>query len=122
MEARRLNPAQLVVGLCLLALGALLLIDQAGLTNLSVPWHRLWPYFLIFLGGVRLIWPSDRGSRWGSVWLLVVGLWAAASIEHWYGLSFHNSWPIFIIACGGMIVARAVLPADRCVRGPRDGQ
>lgn len=126
MSEREHNGGRLVVGLFLMALGALLLLDQIGMLHVHAL-HRLWPLLLIGLGVAKIVQPSERDGRWGGYWLLLVGLYCGASVWHWFGLEWRTSWPLMVIAAGGMIVARALAgprprwPQSTSVSTPPDG-
>ncbi len=107
MNDRRRNGGRLVLGLFLMLLGALLLADQLGLLQVGRVWNY-WPLLLIGLGVAKIVRPDEAEGRWGGVWLLMVGLYCGASAWHWYGLGWHNSWPLMVIAAGTMVVARAI--------------
>lgn len=105
------HPSRLVIGIFLILVGAFALADNLDLVEVDVAW-RLWPLLLVGLGVVKLLFPGDRGERWGGAWLLMVGCWAAVSSWGWLGLSWHSSWPLLLIGVGGLIAARAVLGGD----------
>jgi hypothetical protein len=109
MNDRRRDGGRLALGLLLMVLGALLLADQLDLLHIRGVWNY-WPLLLIGLGVARIVRPDDRDKdgRWGGVWLLMVGIYCGASTWHWFGLGWHNSWPLMIVAAGTMIVVRAI--------------
>ena len=47
--------------------------------------------------------PSPREFGNG-LWTIFIGLWLFACFEHVFGLSFRNSWPLFILAWGVKLV------------------
>jgi hypothetical protein len=89
-----------------------MLLDRSGYAG-----RHLMQYFpglvLIVLGVSSLTsccW-SRRGRRpFGGLWLLLIGSWLIASQARLFGLTFHTSWPLLIIAVGVLIVAGAVWP------------
>jgi len=105
-EARRFHPPAFVAGAILLALGASLLFDRAGM--IDVPAGHLFPAaFLILLGSLRFInGNSGRRRGTGGVWLIGIGCWMLISELHLFGLSYDTSWPLFIILMGLMLVIR----------------
>lgn len=107
MNDTRRNGGRLVVGLFLMVLGAVLLLDQIGLLHVHGV-YRLWPVLLIGLGVAKIVQPDARDGRWSGYWLLLVGLYCGASSWHWFGLEWRTSWPLMLIAAGGMVVARAL--------------
>ena len=115
------NPSRLVIGLFLILMGAFALAGNLDLFDTHLAW-RLWPLLLVGLGIVKLLFPGERGERWGGAWLLVVGCWAMASTWGWLGLTWHNSWPLLLIGVGGLMTLRAVFGGDRCCKEVADGR
>lgn len=111
VDRSKFHPSRLVFGLFLILVGALALAGKLDLLDSRLVW-RLWPLLLLGLGAVKLLFPRERGERWGGAWLLVVGTWALCSTFDWLGLSWHNSWPILLIGVGGLMALRAVFDRD----------
>jgi hypothetical protein len=98
--------SRLVLGIFLLALGALLLAVNLGY-GLPLGWWQYLPMLLIALGLWGLILPNRHLDRSGGVWLLATGLYFLIGIFDWWGLGWSGAWPIFVIAAGlGFIVQR----------------
>ncbi|HTI39871.1 MAG TPA: hypothetical protein VL484_20080 [Vicinamibacterales bacterium] len=110
------HAGRVATGLIVLALGALMLFDRHNVFNVATM-HLFPGIVLILLGAVRLAWADGaRGPRrggLGSFWLMFIGVWMIVSESHVAGLTYHNSWPLLIIAAGVLIVARELF-------GPRD--
>jgi hypothetical protein len=107
-----IHAGRVAAGLVVLALGALMLLDQHDV--LSYQMMRFFPgIVLIILGAVRLLSGEAprRGGRsgYGGFWLVFVGAWMIASESHVVGLSYHNSWPLLVIGVGVLIVMRELL-------------
>jgi hypothetical protein len=103
----RLTP-RLVIGLSVMAAGAVLLLDQIGLVQADNV-LRLWPVILIGIGLAKLTQAPE--SRPGAVvWLVVgVGLLAAnLHIIHSRGL-----WAFVLMVVGAHIAWRALAPRGR---------
>ncbi|MES2296654.1 MAG: DUF5668 domain-containing protein [Pseudomonadota bacterium] len=95
---------QLTWGVILIAIGAAFLLDRAGWLEISQFW-QYWPFLIVVFGLVQVIGYRSARDLTGGLWLVVVGLWLYVSTEELFGLGFHNSWPILIIAWGaGMVV------------------
>ena len=45
-----------------------------------------------------------RGGATGGIWLIGIGCWLLVAQNHLFGLNFHNSWPLFIVLSGIIIV------------------
>jgi hypothetical protein len=111
------NTGQIVIGLIVLAMGAVLLVDRYLVPNVSLM-RSWWPMILIVMGAARLATPptspENRCSRRRSgVWLIMIGLWALVSDSHLFGFSFATSWPLLVIGAGVIIVWRALETGSR---------
>jgi len=117
-ESGRESPVsggRLVFGLVLVGLGLFFLLDRFGLVRFDLPW-RWWPLILVALGVGKFLRPGDRGDAQGGVWLIFVGAWLIANFEGFFGLDWDNSWPLFLVAGGAMLVWRALSGDDRRAR------
>ncbi len=104
---------RLFFGLALVALGLFLLLDQLAVIDIHFPWEW-WPLILIALGVSRLLEPRDRRHRQGGVWLIIIGTWLILNFNHYFGLYWDNSWPLILVAAGGILVWRALAGDDGC--------
>lgn len=94
-------------GLLLITLGTIFLLEQFQVIP-EVYWERWWPGFVMLLGVDRMIRPGHAGHIGSGVMFTLLGLWFFA-VEYGYrGLTWHNSWPIALVAVGAGIVARAI--------------
>jgi hypothetical protein len=94
-------------GVFLILLGAGFLAERYGM--ISVPGMAgLWPIVLFVIGITHLV---DR--RPGSaVMFLLLGVIFLASANEWWGLRYHNSWPLLMVAAGVGIVIKALSRED----------
>lgn len=98
---------RVLLGLCVIAAGAALLLNNLGLLQVEIG-YRLWPLILVALGLAKLV---EKGAlSGGGHWLILLGLFLLAGfleredlIERW--------WPLAIVWMGGLISARALLAA-----------
>ena len=101
-DAYRLRK-QVVWGLILILVGGAVLLDRLGYMDVESLW-RYWPLLLVAVGINQTIgYPSPKEFR-GGLWLVFIGLWLFAVFEHLFGLTFRNSWPLFILAWGVKLV------------------
>jgi hypothetical protein len=103
-EARRGSAGRLVIGAFLLALGGLLLAGNLGFDVPHQAWSY-WPFLLLGLGAVKLLWPGDADERASGYWIFVAGLYCWVSSWRLFDLDWGNAWPIFLVAGGLEMVA-----------------
>ena len=129
-ESGRIRPGAIAGGAILLMLGATMLLSTTGV--IDVPIGRLiGPFCLMLLGGLMIFdklgvgW--DRSGRpgtsdvdgarrrrrrrdvsTGGVWMIGVGAWMLIAQTHLGGFDFHNSWPLFIILSGIIVLMRGL--------------
>jgi hypothetical protein len=94
----------IVTGMLFIIFGALLLLHKLDIFYLDAfginSFWDLWPVIFIFIGLSKLAnAPSVRHMGEG-VWWIFLGTWFYVSVNHVYGLSFHQTWPAVIIAWG----------------------
>jgi hypothetical protein len=104
-------------GLVLMVIGTLFLLDRVDILGIRSIW-TWWPLIPIAMGTARLAGAEDHGQRRSAVWLLLVGGWALLNVHGWYGLHWGNSWPLLLIALGGLTIWQAL--ADRESRPAED--
>jgi LiaF transmembrane domain len=100
---KRIGASRMVLGLYLLLLGGLVLADNLGYEIPGELWSY-WPFLLLGLGTVKLVWPGERDERRSGFWLVVVGAYGLLCVFHVFGLTWGNAWPIFLIAYGVLLV------------------
>jgi hypothetical protein len=94
--------SQLLFGVVLLLIGAVLLADNLGF-YIPLEFWKLWPIPLMAFGLLGLALPSRHLDRRGGMWLFAVGLYGAFGTYDWFGLGW-NAWPLFLIAAGVSII------------------
>jgi uncharacterized membrane protein HdeD (DUF308 family) len=94
---------QAVWGLLLILVGTIVLLDRLDHIDAGAYWHYA-PLLLVVVGINQTIgYPSPREFGNG-LWTAFIGLWLFACFEHVFGLTFGNSWPLFILAWGVKLV------------------
>ena len=109
---RRVRAGGVIWGLCLIGLGAVFLLQRAGLIGFA-KLSSMWPlvFFAIAIGHA-----FDR--RPGSaLTMLLMGLWFFAVQFGWNGLTYRNSWSLVLVAVGCGIVVKALTGEERRRRG-----
>lgn len=110
----RMFSLRLLVGLWIIALGAIFLAGNLGWIDARHVLRHFWPFIFILAGTGMLAQPHNRRrQRWAWV-LIVIGVWMFADKIGWIGLSFWQlAFPVALLSLGGMLVWRALA-------GPRD--
>ena len=94
---------QIMWGLVLIALGVIFLLDRMNMVEAETLWHY-WPLVMVLAGINQTIgYPSARQFRNG-LWTIFTGLWLFAVFENLFGLTFRNSWPLFLLMWGVLMV------------------
>lgn len=103
--------ARLVVGLLVIALGAIFLGANLDLFDGDEAVHAFWPIAFVVVGLTVMLEPRRHGSSgraWGLVWI-VAGLWIFAQQREWIRFDF---WDLFfpgaLLIAGGTMVWRAL--------------
>jgi LiaF transmembrane domain len=130
MEARELPQRHfrfgaVAGGLIVLALGTALLLDRTGALDMRA--GHLFPSLVLIVIGAAMVFEKSaviysrpvrdengelclrarkRGGAAGGVWMIGIGVWLLISQNHIWGLTFHSSWPLFLVLVGLMMVMR----------------
>ncbi|BEV71719.1 hypothetical protein THUN1379_12010 [Paludibacterium sp. THUN1379] len=97
----------LLSGLSLILLGVLLALANLGTVAPQSVWQIL-PILIGLSGLVRVV--TARRFFPGAKGLLRIALaiWLYACIGHYWGLTFHNSWPVLLILFGCRVTLRGL--------------
>jgi hypothetical protein len=109
----------LMGGLILIAVGTVFLFWQQGLLQVAGI-REWWPLMVVAIGLAKLVSGPAKRRRDG-LWLLFVGAWLLANTQHFFGLSWQNSWPVMVIGLGVMLTLGALFPLDRPSVGVDNG-
>ena len=111
---RRCEPqdrwGSLVWGLGLIAMGVMFLLHFLNVIQWSA-WSVWWPALVIFLGTMRLLTGRSPRRIGNGVTMVGMGVWFLLATNHLYGLEWHNSWPLALVAVGLGSVVRAIAGA-----------
>ena len=112
---------QVLWGLLLVGLGVAFLLDQLDIYEVEHLWHYA-PLLLVIAGINQTIgYPSAREFTNG-LWMVFIGLWLFAVIEGLFGLTWRNSWPLFIIISGVTMAIRPIAARRFGHKGDSHGQ
>jgi hypothetical protein len=98
----------IITGSLLIFLGLFFLLDNFNIIYMHNVW-MFWPFIIVAFGIGRILSAQNVRDYIKAGWLIFIGLWLFASIQHIFGLTFHESWPLVLIAWGLTLVAREVL-------------
>ena len=117
----------IAAGMIILAVGVATFLDNSGVANIHVG-RMIGPFVMIAIGASMVFKRSvfvtgcngldparegrrrhrRRGGATGGIWLIGIGCWLIVAQNHLFGLNFHNSWPLFIVLSGIIIVFRGL--------------
>jgi predicted membrane protein len=105
----RLFSVRLLVGLWIIAIGAIFLAGNLGWIDARHVFRHFWPLFFVFVGTGMLVRPHNRRSQtWGWVFV-IVGIWMFADKVGWVDVSLWQLvFPLALLSLGGMLVWRAL--------------
>jgi hypothetical protein len=102
---------QLLWGVLLIAVGAIVLLDRLEVIYLHdyfALWHY-WPLILVVFGLNKLLTPVSAKQVLSGLWLIFFAAWWTVSYEELWNLNFYNSWPALLIAWGVGLVLEPLL-------------
>jgi hypothetical protein len=107
---------RLILGLAIVALGALLLLDNLDLVETGAVYHYFFPAVLLLVGVSVLV----QGSIWGWVWL-VAGGWMLAERLDLVEFDFFQLFvPAVLLLVGGSLVYRTFARPQPAAQGTND--
>lgn len=98
---------QVLWGLLLVGLGVAFLLDQMNIVDILDFWHYA-PLLLVVAGINQTIGYPSAAEFAKGLWNVFIGLWLFAVLEGLFGLTFKNSWPLFIIISGITMAIRPI--------------
>ena len=99
---------RLIAGATIILLGALLLLDRAGLIH-WVSRTAWWPILAIGFGVARLLSAERHGVQSG-LFFLWVGAWGL--LNEWNILRYEDSWPLLLVGLGGSMILSSLFMHD----------
>ena len=108
MNDTTFSSQKLVLGLVLLAFGALAFVDSTDLWSPG-QWWRLWPLVLIVIGLASEIDALRERRGGGGAFLIAVGVWFLAGTHHILGLTHRTAFPVAIAVVGLFMAIHAIV-------------
>jgi predicted membrane protein len=103
---------RLVLGLCIMAVGAVFTLENLGLIT-SRHFIRYWPVLLIAVGVAKALRPGERGWRGEGLLWLTAGFVLLLRSVGIITISLWKLWPIVPLLIGARIVWRSLRPSAR---------
>jgi hypothetical protein len=103
-------PVKAVLGLLLVALGAIVLGDNLGWIDARDALRAFWPLAFVVVGTTILVQRPGRGAGrgWGLIWI-VAGVWIFAHQRDWIDVRFWDVfWPGVLLLAGGSLLWRSL--------------
>jgi predicted membrane protein len=105
-RALRLTP-QLLMGLIIIAVGALFTLDNLGLVD-ARHYLRYWPAALILVGTLKVWQSRGGGGTFGGLMFIVAGVWLLLETFRIVTISFADLWPLILVFFGASLVWRGL--------------
>jgi predicted membrane protein len=94
---------QLLMGLCIVAVGILFTLDNLGLAH-AEDYARYWPAALIAVGALKLWQSRDGRDVFVSLLLMIAGTWLLLEWLAIVTVSFWQLWPLLLVLFGASMV------------------
>lgn len=108
-----LDMPRLTMGLFLVAFGLVFLFDRFFWID-GFELFRLWPVWLIAFGIIRVAFPGRGRSRLSGFWPILIGF--IFVLDTFRIMSINDSWPLFIVG-GGLLMMLRATGVGRCCPG-----
>lgn len=106
------RPEKLVAGLVLMTLGTIFLLGRLDFLDYD-GLHTYWPMIIVAVGLGKFLSAAAGHRRPGEgLFLIFLGLWIQANVSHWFGLTWHNSWPVMLVYAGLCMVVKEFFPSS----------
>lgn len=112
-------PAQVVLGIVVMAMGVLFLLDNLDIFNFHNAIH-FWPMVFILFGLLKIYDSNTPSGSIIGVVLVVAGVMMTMNRMGYFFLSWHTMWPILLIVFGVSVVYKAM--SSRSVTAPKASQ
>jgi predicted membrane protein len=98
---------RLVLGLCIMAVGAVFTLENLGLIS-SRHVLRYWPVLLIVVGLAKAVHPGKRGWRGAGLLWLTAGTILLLRVLGVIQVSLWKLWPVLLLVIGALVVWRTL--------------
>ena len=98
---------QLLMGLLIMAVGALFTLDNLGLVD-AQRYLRYWPAALIVIGAMKMWQSRGGGGAFGGLLFIVAGVWLLLETVRVVTINFFDLWPLLLVLFGASLVWRGL--------------
>ncbi len=95
-------------GIILIVLGGFFLFDRLDVIN-ARDYFKYWPALIALSGVICVLRAKGIADILDGFMQIGVAAWLFAITQNLYGLTFRNSWPLFLIAIGLSMAATAIV-------------
>ncbi len=117
---RGVQVSRVFFGVCLAAVGLIILVDRMGAIAIGPLW-MWWPMQFVLFGLYRFLQPLEPGEERRGTWLILIGLWLQAIQLGLFHLTLQDSWPMLLIVLGLDTILRAGAAGHRRRRSASHG-
>ena len=103
---------RIIWGVILIGVGCMFLLERMDLLEISGFWH-LWPIFIALSGVVDVLAATRIRHITRGFNQIIIGTWLFACLEHLWGCTFGNSWPILLIGFGMCIAVDGMVASSK---------
>jgi hypothetical protein len=97
--SKRKHKDSIHMGIMLVAIGSFFLLDRMDYLD-ARDYFKYWPALIAFSGVISVVRAERMSEVLDGFFHIGLGAWLYAVTQHLYGLTFANSWPVFVIAAG----------------------
>ncbi|MFZ6798307.1 LiaI-LiaF-like domain-containing protein [Undibacterium sp. Di24W] len=97
--SKRKHKDSIHMGIMLVAIGFFFLLDRMDYLD-ARDYFKYWPALIAFSGVICVVRAERMSEVLDGFFQIGIGAWLYAVTQHLYGLTFSNSWPLFVIAAG----------------------
>jgi hypothetical protein len=99
VASKRKHKDSVHMGIMLVAIGFFFLLDRMDYLD-ARDYFKYWPALIAFSGVICVVRAERMSEVLDGFFQIGLGAWLYAVTQHMYGLTFANSWPVFVIAAG----------------------
>lgn len=99
------NKDNVSFGIILIVLGSFFMLDRLDMIN-ARDYYQYWPGLIALAGVICVVRAQQLSEVLNGFMQIGIAAWLYAVTQRMYGLTWSNSWPLFVIAVGVSIVIK----------------